>query len=141
MCIRNNSYARPFSKTLRQNRLRTSTSNLKRLTKSHMEETKTKLNQLNETYSKVVAVLDDLSIVCWVKFKKFCKGILDRTRKSTMQQHLESLHNDDQMMDFPANMRQHVHNLSTLDLTDRQIEALSSGLNFKVSPKRIDRIQ
>ena len=88
MCIRNNSYARPFSKTLRQNRLRTSTSNLKRLTKSHMEETKTKLNQLNETYSKVVAVLDDLSIVCWVKFKKFCKGILDRTRKSTMQQHL-----------------------------------------------------
>ena len=38
-------------------------------------------------------------------------------------------------------MRQHVHNLSTLDLTDRQIEALSSGLNFKVSPKRIDRIQ
>ena len=28
-----------------------------------------------------------------------------------------------------------------LDLTDRQREALSLGLNFKVSPKRIDRIQ
>ena len=74
MCIRNNSYARPFSKTLRQNRLRTSTSNLKRLTKSHMEETKTKLNQLNETYSKVVAVLDDLSSCAGLNSRNFAKG-------------------------------------------------------------------
>ena len=111
------------------------------MAKGHIEELQPQLIQLLETHAKRNNILDELSIAGRIRFMKFCQSVLNRTKSNINKKLNKSLSVSDHVIDFLTDATKHVHNLSSLQLTDKQIQALSLGLNFKIIQKKSDRTQ
>ena len=134
--IENDRYPKQFFKSIRQSKLKPSSSNLKRHAESHLQALNATLVDLRGTYSSLMPVVDSLSLFCRIKFYNYCKSV---TSRATIQQEKKnglSLSNEDTISNFPKNVEKYVENLSNINLNKIQMEALSVGLKFGIPPHR-----
>ena len=138
-CISNGIYPRNFYKILRRNKLRSTPSNLNNLCLSFIDACQVKLTQLIETQNRFIPILDNLSLLCRIKYINYCHVIVNRTRTTQYEKLQRSLSTSDLPNYLPADVKKYVTNLSTLNLNQIQLEALSLGLAYKIPPRSIDR--
>lgn len=138
-CINDNHFPWIYNKMLRRNKVRMTSSNLRKLTQIQIDSCIDKINQYKETCTHFIPLIEQLSIICHIKLINFCKGILERTANRTWTKLNRSLSKTRTISEFPENLTERVHNLSNFNLDKVHLEALSMGLNYKVPPKRIDK--
>ena len=89
----------------------------------------------------LVPILDNLNIVCRIKFYNHCRQILERCRTQQHKRSIESLSNETTQSTFAKDLGKHVKNLSKIRLTKLQQEALSVGLKFGIPPSKPNDVQ
>ena len=139
-CLVNNAFPRQYYKQLRKQKLPPNCWNLRRVTKAHIESCHETLNQFHSSIDKLSSNLDEMNLVCRIKFFNFTRTVCERTRKQTALDMQSSINCDNPNEAFPKSPEKYVTNLSDLHLNKLQNEALSLGFKYSVPPCKISRI-
>jgi hypothetical protein len=115
--------------------------NLERLTKSHIDSTKSLLTDLNGMCNISVHIMNELSPLCWLKLVGFMCYLQRKTREHTLMSLTYSLSSEEPQSAFPSNLEDYVHNFSTVTLTKTQLESLSHGIRLCIPSNKVDIIE
>lgn len=138
-CVTLRRYPRSMLKLLRKNKLAPSDTNLRRIASAHMDTLNAKLTNLIETHVRLMPVVEDLSICCRIVFTIFCQRLTERTKEKRRKRLLNSLRDaDDQTV--KRDFGKYVLNVSDVQLDDLQLEALAMGIDYKITPNKLNRL-
>ncbi|VDO51390.1 unnamed protein product [Schistosoma margrebowiei] len=127
-------------RSLRSCKLSPSFKNLRRITKSHIESTKLLITRLKDEASAFGKVINDLNIVCRIKFMNFIRNLQIKVCKDFHKSLSKTLIREHLCLGFPENPSKFIYNLSNIKLNNIEAEALSLGLKFHVPKTNTDRI-
>lgn len=140
-CMKNSVYPKNFIKTLRKDQILPSRNSLKRLTSSYIDTTSSKLQDLRNRCSSLEPLLDELNIICRIKFCRFVWALQAKTKAKFCRELNRSLSTEPLENSFPPNPERYIMNLSNVTLTDLQRETLSLGLKYCVPFHKYRRIE
>ena len=140
-CISDGTFPRRYFKYLRRSKIKPNNANLLLLAETEITNETAKYRGLRVEHSMLVPILDNLNIVCRIKFYNHCRQILERCRTQQHKRSIESLSNETTQSTFAKDLGKHVKNLSKIRLTKLQQEALSVGLKFGIPPSKPNDVQ
>ena len=139
-CINLGTYPVSFCKRLKISGLQSNEKNLRWFAKSFVDADICALSDLQLLHTSRLPTLENLSIVSRIKFMK-CSSSLVKTTICSVGCDLESsLTHDQEEPNFPKNPARFVTNLSSTQLSQLQLEALSVGLRYCIPPKKADAV-
>ena len=140
-CMNNNRYPVSYCKALRRNGIRPTCRNLRRYAKCQLDAMVDRMESLRSTFNQRRGVLDELPLICYIKFTKFSTDTARRTRSFCADRLTKSLEHEMTVTELPENPELYIKNLSTVQLNRLQVEALSLGLDYCIAPKKTDIIE
>ncbi|VDP92559.1 unnamed protein product [Echinostoma caproni] len=105
-----------------------------------IDDAKERLLALQTTFIDQVAIMDDLNLFYRIKYANFCADTVRKTKLSTITKLQISLLHRLAENRFPNQPEKLVKNLSSVELNELRLQALSCGLRFCVAPKKINSI-
>ena len=81
--LNTNDFPRQYYKQLRKQKLPLTCRNLRRLTKSYIENNNETHEKLQSSIKGVIPILDNLNLFCRIKFFNFVRTLRERTRIQT----------------------------------------------------------
>ena len=79
-CIKSETYPRRFFKSIRRTRTRPTSTELRKLAETELSSSITEKNEFQIAHSQLLHIVDDLNLVCRIKFLKHCRMLIETSQ-------------------------------------------------------------